>query len=639
MLTINHLAQAGDALHRVGRADLAADFWEAAIAASPDDPALLTAAGVTYRAMKRPADAESCLRRAIAIEPSGRRHVILGCSIHDQLRFEECEAEMRRARELDPNAADAAGLLGVWLLERWHWRDTSDDVLSEAIAHIERGIELAPENFTFLSTRLAAMIAADRLDDVIAEATRLIGRYPNVPELHLHRASARMKLGQLTTGHIEFGDWAYKLPRLAAHPFHAYPQWGRDEGIERDEGRGMRDEEGKTGPNRAASSFIPHPSSLIPSKSLIPHPSKDVYVWNIEGAGDHFQFIRFAADMARDGWTVRAICNKTMDRLIARVPGVTNVVTEDAEIPEGAMLARLPSLPAAYVGLVPLWNGPYMSADAATIASWRHRLHLRSHHAPRDADLTRSVRTTSGDSLRVGVAWRGNPEQANDERRSFDFERLAPLLDLPGLSFVSLQKSDQTDRSDRSDRSDRMMKNITDLGDDYEAGDWLDTAGVIANLDLVITPDTAIAHLAGAMGKPVWIALSEPCCWRWGMGRRDEGIERDEGRGMRDEEGKTGPNRAASSFIPHPSSLIPSESLIPHPSEGTPWYPSMRLFRQRVRGSWDGVFEAMATATAIAVSTKSQITNSNYQYTGSRAGVLFGAGTVVDWRDIVAAGA
>ena len=181
MLTINHLAQAGDALHRVGCADLAADFWEAAIAASPDDPALLTAAGVTYRAMKRPADAESCLRRAIAIEPSGRRHVILGCSIHDQLRFEECEAEMRRARELDPNAADAAGLLGVWLLERWHWRDTSDDVLSEAIAHIERGIELAPENFTFLSTRLAAMIAADRLDDVIAEATRLIGAIPTCP--------------------------------------------------------------------------------------------------------------------------------------------------------------------------------------------------------------------------------------------------------------------------------------------------------------------------------------------------------------------------------------------------------------------------------------------------------------------------
>jgi tetratricopeptide (TPR) repeat protein len=552
-LTINHLAQAGDALHRAGRADLAADFWDAAIAASPDDPALLTAAGVTFRAMRQPDRAEEMLRRAIAIEPTARRHVILGCSIHDQLRFEECEAEMRQARELAPNSADAAGLLGIWLLERWHWRDTSDDVLSEAIAHIERGIELAPDNYNFLSTRLAAMIAADRLDDVITEATRLLARYPNWVELHLHRAAARMKLGHLIAGYAEFGEWAYKLPRLAGHPFHTHPQWspcGEAPNPKNQLSTGRT----KSQNTNSKSGNGPAHWGIADLDLGSSSPRGEVFVWNVEGAGDHFQFIRYARALADDGWTVRAICNRTMDRLIAHVPGVATVVGEDEEIPEGATLAALPSLPAAYVGLAPLWSGPYMTADPATVAQWRERI------------LGASDCGFGAHSLRVGVAWRGNPKQANDERRSFDVQRFRPLATMSGVSLVSLQHGhrDELAAFNRgtwsveggAQSSDPVAPRATphppliaDLGDDYEAGDWLDTAGVIANLDLVITPCTAVAHLAGAMGKPVWLALSEPGCWRWMQDRTD-----------------------------------------------SPWYPSMRIFRQAVRGSWEGVFEAMAAA-------------------------------------------
>ena len=120
MLTLNHIARAAAVLGATGQHDLAADFWQAAIAASPGDPVLLTAAGVTYRAMKRPAEAEAVLRRAIAIEPSARRHVILGCSIHDQLRFEECEAEMRRACELDPARPTRPGSWVSGSSSAWH---------------------------------------------------------------------------------------------------------------------------------------------------------------------------------------------------------------------------------------------------------------------------------------------------------------------------------------------------------------------------------------------------------------------------------------------------------------------------------------------------------------------------------------
>ncbi|MGO9916916.1 MAG: hypothetical protein ACLQIB_19730, partial [Isosphaeraceae bacterium] len=339
----------------------------------------------------------------------------------------------------------------------------------------------------------------------------------------------------------EFAEWAYQLPRIAGHPFNSHAKWDLGSGIE-----GV----GKT----------PNPHGYLPT-TYLPNPSsRDVFVWNVEGAGDYFQFIRFAGVMAADGYTVRPICNKTMDRLVARVPGVEAVVGEDVEVPDDAVMAAIPALPAAYVGLAPLWSGPYMTADDETVLKWSARI-----------AGTQFLTGRSALSYRVGLAWRGNPKQANDERRSFEFERLAPVVDLPGITFVSLQKGHRIGRG----------WDVVDLGDEYEAGDWLDTAGVIANLDLVITPDTAIAHLAGAMGKWVWVALSEPCCWRWGMRGRDEGLGRDEGRGMRDESEKTGPI--------HPSSLIP------HPSEGTSWYPSMRLYRQRVRGSWDGVFERMAS--------------------------------------------
>jgi len=301
--------------------------------------------------------------------------------------------------------------------------------------------------------------------------------------------------------------------------------------------------------------------------------------------------------MAAAGWTVKCIANKTMDRLIARAPGVAEVLPEDVDIPSGTTMAALAALPGAYARYATFWNGPYLSADLATFERWGDRLDAavcRSHHAPRDADLTRSVRTTSTQEVRIGLAWRGNPKQGNDERRSFEFERFAPLFRGGGwrvaggepdgglgVSFISLQKGcrDELAAFNRSCPPPATHHPlIADLGDEYQDGNWCDTAAVIANLDLVISADTGVAHLAGAMGKPVWLALSEPCCWRWGQGRKDEG-----GR-MKDESEKT----------PEAAGLIHPSSFILHPSERSVWYPTMRIFRQARRGSWDGVFEAMS---------------------------------------------
>jgi len=245
-----------------------------------------------------------------------------------------------------------------------------------------------------------------------------------------------------------------------------------------------------------------------------------VLVWHAEGAGDMWWFARYFAPAARYGAELEVVADVGMERLLERCPGVTRV-TSPTELRAGRV-TTLHDLASAFTTReCEIPPPPYLGADADTITQWRIRL--------------RKIR-----GLRVGVAWSGNPNHWGNRRRSFDVSDLAPLFGVPGVSLISLQKGH---------RAELVGTPILDLGDEYQAGDWLETAAVIHHLDLVICPDSGIAHLAGAMARPVWVALPEPGEVRWMVGRTD-----------------------------------------------SPWYPTMRLFRQPTRGSWAGVFEAMAEA-------------------------------------------
>jgi len=248
-------------------------------------------------------------------------------------------------------------------------------------------------------------------------------------------------------------------------------------------------------------------------------PAGPVTCWNIDGSGDVFQLARFYRLAAQDGAELHVAAAAGQERLLARCPGVKHVFRPTDPKPERAVNHwELAAYYTCCEETIP--PTPYLSADPDTIGTWRQRL----------AGIP---------GYRVGVAWFGDPRQPINPRRSFHPADLAPLFAIPGVSLVSLQKGYRGDVSGTP---------IRDLGHDYHAtGDWLDTAAVIANLDLVIAPCSGVAHLVGGMGRPVWLALSEPGCFRWMAGRTD-----------------------------------------------SPWYPSMRIFRQQRRGEWSGVFEAMA---------------------------------------------
>jgi hypothetical protein len=268
-----------------------------------------------------------------------------------------------------------------------------------------------------------------------------------------------------------------------------------------------------------------------------------------DGDGDAMQMARFIAMVKARGAIVVVLCSANLASLFARIAGVDRVIAAEVNVPAEALrhdrqaaLMSLPGVLGTTLETIPAC--PYLTAESDSVDRWSSTI----------GSLT---------GLRVGVAWQGNPEHTADGFRSFPAGALAPLAAVPGVTLISLQKSHGIDQLERTGFP------VVVLGEAYEKGDWLATAAAVSQLDLVVTADTAIGHLAGAMGKPVWTALPNPADWRW-MNDRDD----------------------------------------------SPWYPTMRLFRQDRLGDWDPVFRKIADA--LAARTEPILTDHHTQQRGQQ---------------------
>jgi hypothetical protein len=263
-----------------------------------------------------------------------------------------------------------------------------------------------------------------------------------------------------------------------------------------------------------------------------------------QGYGDTIQFARYIPLIADRCQELVLGCSAEMGPLLSTIPGVKHYYSRWTDVPGHAAHCRLSSVPHLVhttLETIPA-QVPYLFADPTRIATWRERL---------DAMLPQGVR-------RVGLAWTGRPTHPNDRRRSIPLARLAPLASAGRASFVSLQKP--VPPADLPAMA--QFPGFADLSADL--ADFGETAAVIANLDLVITVDTAIGHLAGAMARPVWITLPKASDWRWLLERSD-----------------------------------------------SPWYPTARLFRQQTPGAWDPVIAAVTTALAQELRTDAQSVAAN----------------------------
>ncbi len=248
-----------------------------------------------------------------------------------------------------------------------------------------------------------------------------------------------------------------------------------------------------------------------------------------QGLGDTLQFVRYAPLVAQRCAEVVLECQPELKGLMQRVAGVQHAVAQGEALPAFAAHAPLMSLPGIFgttLDSVP-WNGPYVHAEAQRVLHWRDRLA----------------------GFKVGLVWAGRPQQWDDRKRSISLPMLAPLAQ-DGVTFYSLQKGEAAGQAAAPPAGMRLI----DLSARMQ--DFSDTAALASLLDLVITIDTSVAHLAGAMGLPVWVLTAHAPDWRYHIGREDN-----------------------------------------------PWYPTMRLFRQERDGDWSGAISAVADALARLVRT------------------------------------
>ena len=230
------------------------------------------------------------------------------------------------------------------------------------------------------------------------------------------------------------------------------------------------------------------------------------------------QFVRYVPLVAERGGEVVLEVQPALHHLLARTDGASRVIRRGEALPEFTWRCPLMSLPLALgteLETIPA-RVPYIVPDAAGVETWRERLR--------------------GNTRRIGLAWAGNPAHPRDRLRSIALEQLVPLLKVAGTTFYSLQFGSGAEQMKQLPAGVKLV----DLGDELK--DFANVAAIVANLDLVISIDSAVAHLAGALGKPVWILLNKGCDWRWFLERED-----------------------------------------------SPWYPTARLFRQSTPGEWQEV--------------------------------------------------
>ena len=419
-----------------------------------------------------------------------------------------------------PNHPGALHLAGVIA----HQLDESE----EAVALIDQAIRIDPRRAVYHVNRGIALHRLGRHREALASFARAIAADPRHVDAHYNRGAVLAELGELDEAKRHFERV------IALEPQHAFAHYALGLAFlqQGDFARGWAEHEWR---RRGA--------KLTPDKLVFREPLWDgrplggrtILLHAEQGLGDTIQFVRYAPLVAERGGRVLLACQPSLKRLLSRLDGVEAVLTGGDRLPTFDVQAPLMSLPyllGTTVETIPA-QIPYLGIDHELAARWAERL-----------------RDTPG--LKVGLVWAGNPTNPHDRRRSMALANLAPLAAFAeqDVSLISLQKGPAGAEAATPPDGLRLI----DLGP--ELTDLADTAALVAQLDLVISVDTAVAHLAGALGRPVWLLVSHVHDWRWLLGRN-----------------------------------------------ATPWYPSMRLFHQSRPGDWQSVVSSVCTALHASIRT------------------------------------
>jgi Flp pilus assembly protein TadD len=460
-------------------------------------------------------DAIHLYLRGLAVDPSDASgYRCLGTAYKKLGRLDLAAACFRRAVELCPAFPEAWNNLGNTLSEQGELPAAAECFLracriqpefagahfnfaqalagmgrfDASIAACRRALALAPRSAEFYNGLGIVLFDSQRIDEALAAYERALALRPDFPSARYNRSLAWLLKGDFARGWSEY-EWRWKLPSAPAPASYPQPRWD---------------------------------GALAPDAAILLDAE--------QGLGDSIQFARYAALVKARVGRVILRCQAPLVSLLSSLSGIDQVIAQSDPIPQFDAWLPLLSVPQFFtpsIETIPR-TVPYLSVDDALVRFWRHR-----------------VERFAG--LRVGIHWQGNPAFLKDRFRSMPLACFEPLAKLPGVRLISLQKGAGSEQL--TQRTATFSVVDLELRPSELHGSFVDTAAILSCLDAVVTSDTSLAHLAGALGIDTWLAVPHVPEWRWLLERED-----------------------------------------------TPWYPTLRLVRQSQVGQWGGVFVRIAAA-------------------------------------------
>ncbi|MBF0333437.1 MAG: tetratricopeptide repeat protein, partial [Alphaproteobacteria bacterium] len=447
-------------------------------------------------------------------------HYRLGLALHGRQRYGEAAGAIARAIEIAPMVGYYHCDLGVM------YKHLGD--VDRRLACYRRAVELDPDNVTALVNLASALNDVGEPAEGEAVCRRAVSLSPGTFSAHLNLGSSLMRLNRVPEAELCFREAKRLAPDYAEHDKNL----GMCLMLKGDFHEGARIYEGrlKSQLDKVARDY---PQPFWDGRRF---KGKTVFLTSEQGFGDTLHLARYVPLVKARGGRVVVECQSALLPVIRGVAGADEVIAAGAKPPRFDYHRSLLSLPHVFGHRIETIPGkvPYLSAPSDAVESWRARL----GPAP-------------GAGLRVGVTWAGSPTHGNDRHRSIDLDLLRPLFAVEGAQFFSLQKGPASPRLAELG----LAGTVRDLGPDIR--DFGDTAAALACLDLLISVDTSVVHLAGALARPTWVMVPFHPDWRWLLDRED-----------------------------------------------SPWYPTMRLYRQATIGDWPGVVARIAQTLRAEIATR-----------------------------------
>jgi tetratricopeptide (TPR) repeat protein len=507
-------AHNGLALARVeqGKVEEAVACFREALRLRPDYAEAHNSLGIVLMGQGKVKEAEACYREAVRLKRDyAEAFNSLGCALRSQGRLDETAACLREALRLQPNYPEAHNNLGLVCQDQGKF--------DEAMACYDQALRLRSDFPDPYNNRGLALQDQGRLEEAEACYREALRLRPDFPEALNNLGLVHTDQARVDEALVCYEHSLRLKPDLADARLNRALTWMQ----QGDFLRGWPEYEARWHTKGRTPPVVSRPAW-----DGGPLGGRTVLLLSEQGLGDTLQFVRYAPVIKQRGGRVALLCQDGLLPLLSRTPGLDVLAGQSGPPPLcdcWAPLLSMPRLLGTTLQTVPA-AVPYLFADPARVARWGQELAARP-------------------GFRVGIAWQGNPQFPKDRFRSIPLRHFAPLAAVPGVRLLALQKGPGREQLPEA----AALFPLEDLGPrlDEQGGAFMDTAAVLMSLDLVITSDSAVAHLAGGLGVPTWLPLGRAADWRWLLGRED-----------------------------------------------SPWYPTLRLFRQAKVGDWPGLFQRLA---------------------------------------------